>query len=335
MNPKDYLFFFVLVLFSSTAIAQNEENINSALSGLADENKREEAFISFQGWVADPEQLMPFSSELSAVFNNMVESASSEGDFYYTLLLLESAGCIQINIESEALLAAQLTVLRKSVRQSVDYHLWIWEDEEYQAKRYSIGVLLDLFGALETEYTLAELQLSANYFIDNKLSMFAWLSLLERGEKINNEVFLSIAKDDESRGYLFEELTKLGKVKFFPKSFANQEALSKSDMVTWLLHPNEFGQMPDDIELVKTYGVRYSDVGKVDFYLWKFKVNTGAWKKDGWLVGLSGPFVLKESPSTSAYGYTFSNFEKLTDRTPENHIKDIISTVDEWYEEIE
>ena len=79
---------------------------------------------------------------------------------------------------------------------------------------------------------------------DQRLAMFAALSLLRQGHAISPETIDGIAACDETRN-MFQQL--LGELKYgylFPPQYATPEALARSTLVSWLTHPNSGNALP-------------------------------------------------------------------------------------------
>jgi hypothetical protein len=124
----------------------------------------------------------------------------------------------------------------------------------------------------------------------------------------------------------------LGKLPLFPEEFRTQAALAESNMVNWLMFPTELGRAPDEIELMHVATMDTED-GLVDYYVFRFRTLELHWgAKDGWMAGVSGPFLQKDAPSTVAYGDTFSRFDPWDSKKPEEHLEAILGNLDEWEE---
>jgi hypothetical protein len=126
--------------------------------------------------------------------------------------------------------------------------------------------------------------------------------------------------------------TGLGKGRLFPAKWATQKALAESDMVRWLTFPTELGRAPDEIELMKVVSKNFGPPdGVLEWYLFRFRTNPPHWSaKDGWMSGVAGPFKKSESPSTTAYGDTFSTFTRWDSLTPEQHVEDVRKLLADW-----
>lgn len=208
---------------------------------------------------------------------------------------------------------------------------WMWNDE-YQEWRNHGSLLLDLMGYFSTPEVKEKLR-EALTFEDPRLKHFAVVSLLRFGENLDTMHILDVAKSAEMRNHLYNELARLGLALLFPKEYETQEAFAESDMVNWLVFPTELGRVPDKIELMKVVEVDTgTDDGFLDYYVFRFCTEEPNWAaKDGWMAGVSGPFLRKDAPSPVAYGDTFSAFEPWESKTPEEHVGNI-QKIDSWRE---
>lgn len=200
---------------------------------------------------------------------------------------------------------------------------WMWA-EDYQEHRNKAALLLDLFGHLPLPEIESVLHQGLAYS-DPRLLYFALSSLLKHGKMPPVEAVERVAASPEMRNWLYKGLMDSNTKKLFPKKYLTQEAFAESEMVRWLVHPNELGRAPDEIELKKvvTADKRGSD-RKMDYFVFRFRTYEPHWAaKDGWMAGVAGPFLRKDAPSPVAYGGTFSKFEKWDTKNPEVHLADI------------
>jgi hypothetical protein len=141
-----------------------------------------------------------------------------------------------------------------------------------------------------------------------------------------------VAASPEVRNWLYDKLEDMDRLALFPKQFRTQPAFAESAMVQWLVYPTELGSAPDQIQLAKVVPVdtRGPD-GMLDYYVFKFRTFAPHWAaKDGWMAGIAGPFLRKDAPTTVAQGATFSKFESWGAKTPEEHVGDVESLLEEW-----
>ncbi|BCW94701.1 MAG: hypothetical protein WHS44_09790 [Fimbriimonadales bacterium] len=199
---------------------------------------------------------------------------------------------------------------------------WIWDDEDYLASRNDMAVLLDLMGYFDALETRARLQRAAAY-ADTRLCLYAALSLIRLGEAAPAQALARAAQSPETRRWLFERLQAMGRLDLYPQAHATQEALAESVMVDWLLFPTELGCPPDEIQLAGVYDIQ-TDEGVAEAYLFRFRM-----EDEDWEVGLAGPFLKAEQPTTSGLGATFSRFEKWRDFLLDKHVERILDLTGE------
>jgi hypothetical protein len=97
-------------------------------------------------------------------------------------------------------------------------------------------------------------------------------------------------------------------------------------VVNWLTFPTELGRVPDEIELMNIF-----EDEDEEFYLFRFRCNNDDWQEDGWMAGISGSFLKKEKPTTHKQGHTFSCFDKLESKSPEEHFETIVGEIRKYW----
>ena len=146
---------------------------------------------------------------------------------------------------------------------------------------------------------------------DGDISYYTLSTLLSVGEKVPDEVIVTLAKDIVHADQTYSLLERHSMTDCFPAELRDPAYLAKSDLVHWLTYPTELGREPDEIELL---GVTKKK-GET-FHVFRYKSdsdNLGDDLKGVWLIGWSGND-----------GGTFSNFDKYADyekKTPEKTVK--------------
>lgn len=203
------------------------------------------------------------------------------------------------------------------------------DEEADQDVRSEAGLLLDLVGALQVEEGRTVLTAAAQHE-DAWLSLWGSLGLVKLGAAAPAGAFERAAADPKSRSVLFDQLDGLGRFELFPARYRTQDALAESDMVSWLIYPTELNRAPDEIEQVAVRPLDTAD-GIADLYVYRFRTFEPHWAADkGWMVGVAGPFLRRERPTTRSLGATFSRFESFEDKTTDEHINSILGTLSEW-----
>ena len=146
---------------------------------------------------------------------------------------------------------------------------------------------------------------------DGDISYYALSTLLSVGEKVSDEVIVTLAKDIVHADQTYSLLERHSMTARFPAELRDPAYLAKSDLVHWLTYPTELGREPDEIELL---GVTKKK-GET-FHVFRYKSdsdNLGDDLQGVWLIGWSG-----------SDGGTFSNFDKYADyekKTPEKTVR--------------
>lgn len=75
------------------------------------------------------------------------------------------------------------------------------------------------------------------------------LDALRSGRLPETPDLLRFAQDRRTRKVLFDTLAEAKRLDLFPSQYWTWEALTESDLVLWLAHPNQLGSPPDEIDL--------------------------------------------------------------------------------------
>lgn len=141
--------------------------------------------------------------------------------------------------------------------------------------------------------------------LDNiEVNLFAVCTLIYNNIPIADGYLEELAKEDRTCKRFYKILREINKLFRFPEEYLTQERLARADMVYWLMHPAEIGDVPDIIEFVQTFE-KNSEV----FFVFKFKSNKEAFKDKDWMIGISGGFKKDIEPTIDNSGFTFSDFE--------------------------
>ncbi|MGD8456805.1 MAG: hypothetical protein PVF83_10495 [Anaerolineales bacterium] len=205
---------------------------------------------------------------------------------------------------------------------------WMWEDD-YQISRGIAALLLDVMGYLSNSKMIEELY-KALSFQDPRLKLFALISLLRMGEMVDDSELLILGSTAETRNLLYEKLDLLGQLERYPQEFYTKQAFAESDMVNWLSYPTEFGQVPDQIELMKVVTIdTETDDGIIEYFLFRFRTLPPHWAaEDGWMAGVSGPYMQTDLPAAISPEGTFSVFDPWESKSPEDHLRRIQEILD-------
>lgn len=110
-----------------------------------------------------------------------------------------------------------------------------------------------------------------------------------------NEVEALAAKA-HLRPMLFAMLKEFERLDLFPEGQKSVQSQAEAILAYWLMHPNELQDVPEEMRLAEKV-CREIDGEQADFYVFRYKMSDGHWAaKDGWLLGLAGPFLDKDVP---------------------------------------
>ena len=159
-------------------------------------------------------------------------------------------------------------------------------------------------------------------FLDIMRSLDPILLALQDGKEPDAGLVREAAAGARTRNALFDMHLRYQRLDLFPSQFHTWEAMTESDLVFWLLHPNELGCQPDEIELMEQ--VPADDGGGLMqqyYFVFRYRTHPPHWAaKDGWLAGVVGPHNLRAEPAPGSQA-VFSRFDAYDSRTPEEHVR--------------
>lgn len=196
------------------------------------------------------------------------------------------------------------------------------DDRPYVLARWETELLLDVGGAVPGAAMGKSLRRALG-FSDGRLRYFGARALLQRGDPVGADVIESIAAVDEVRGKLFNLLERRGS-KDFPKAWATQELLARSRMVDWLAWDDGLGCVPRSIALDKIVTVE-----QADWFVFRYSAEGSKRSDTKPLAGVAGPYPHGGAPTVEGGDRTWSGFETLDARTPEEHVKAALEHVDD------
>ncbi len=142
---------------------------------------------------------------------------------------------------------------------------------------------------------------------------------LARGQEIDQaEVDRAIARP-ELRGMVYEILKYHECLDHFADQYRSMQAQAEADLVFWLCHPNELQVPPDEIQLV-TEEKRQESGEDHHYFAFRYRTHEPHWAaKDGWLIGVAGPYRTNDIPYLGGAG-TFSRMEPEEKISATEHI---------------
>jgi len=185
-----------------------------------------------------------------------------------------------------------------------------------------IGILLGLFALLWINALRASFV--RNKKINKKIKPA--LNAIKTSDPMAKEIIEELAQDPSIRNSLYAQLNSIDKASLFPKKFRTIMKVAESDLVRWLMHPNELKDVPSEIEFVKSFPV-VEEEKTGELLLFKFKTEATHWASDyGWMAGVAGPYFPEEELPDYATG-TFSELKPFDSMTSEEHIDHILQSM--------
>ncbi len=204
---------------------------------------------------------------------------------------------------------------------------WMWTND-YQDVRWITGLFLDVSGYFATAESIRNLEVGIS-LPDPRLKFFAARSLMSLGRGVADDVLYDVAASHEVRNWLYEYLRDSGQIERFPPEFLTQEYFAISDMVNWLVFPTELARAPDEIEVVDVVSAKI-DGREFVHYILRFRTDPPHWSAEsGWMLGISGPFLVGPAPDPTAWGDTFSTFAKQSETDMDAYVDDVRKLLDE------
>ena len=122
----------------------------------------------------------------------------------------------------------------------------------------------------------------------------------------------------------------MGHLDLMPPATRTQGKLAEAELVHWLMFPTELGRAPDDIEEVMVVPMRHH-AGPADLYVFKFRTLEPHWAaSEGWTIGVAGPYLRREQPTSNSLGATFSRFERYEEGALRASVEAIVGTMSTW-----
>ena len=148
---------------------------------------------------------------------------------------------------------------------------------------------------------------------------------LQNGEPPDMTKINELADDPLTRGELYMLLDEKGKLELFPEKHKDIRSSSESQLIFWLMHPNELGARPSELELAEII-TRKQELIDYKFFVYKFKWNINKEdRKETWVVGVVGPFDETNDPYKS--GTAFSTFGDYERQSADKHVDWFIENV--------
>jgi len=144
---------------------------------------------------------------------------------------------------------------------------------------------------------------------------------LEAGGAVPREEVAELAATPQLRPLLYGYLKHVERLDLFPEEHRSPAAQAEGLLAYWLMHPNELAAAPAALE-PETVVRREIGGRPARFFVLRYRAPEGHWaEKDGWMLGISGPYFEEGTPYESA---AFARFEDPADETDPEELTD-------WY----
>jgi hypothetical protein len=121
-------------------------------------------------------------------------------------------------------------------------------------------------------------------------------------EQVDEAEIAALARQPQYRPMLYDMLAYFERIDLFPLGDLAPVAQGEGRLAYWMMHPNELQDAPSEIELVEEV-VRQRHGLDLKFFVYRYRMAAGHWAhKDGWLLGLAGPFLEKDAPYSGPAG---------------------------------
>lgn len=203
-----------------------------------------------------------------------------------------------------------------------------WQrNQEYFYLRTQLGAWIDLIGIVPA-CRLGVLD-PAMDLEDPLLSLFLVAALLERGLSPPTQLIERCASSYETLPRLYGELSGRDQLDLLPEEFVSFERFAAAEMVAWLMYPSELGEEPERIELGATLASTTDDGEPQQWCVWRVYVS-----EEESIGSVSGPYgraaLESPTPATVCAEHVFSNFTAWDEVPPEQHLEDVLETLDGW-----
>ena len=199
------------------------------------------------------------------------------------------------------------------------YQAW---KTSYILIRSEMGIYLQLmqyfFDGKIHDYLIEAIQ-----FKDTYLKVDAVMSLLERGENVSSEIIDSCAYNIEACVWFYTRLIESSKEHFYTVNEDIQHSFVKNRLFHYLVDHEEFGIVPDEIEVIKRHDTTNYYGQEITYYLTRFRSNREDWVEQGWMAAYVGAYLTENIPNPKFIDGTITNFTNWDKFTEDEHIKEL------------
>ncbi|PGS50037.1 hypothetical protein [Bacillus sp. AFS041924] len=200
------------------------------------------------------------------------------------------------------------------------YQAW---KESYLIVRTEMGICLQLmqyfFDDCIREYLVESLE-----YKDPYLKVDAVISLMGQGVQIKKELLDYCAHNIESAVWFYTKLNEVSKNDLYTFTEEHQQSFVKNRLFLYLIAHEEFGIIPDEIEVIKRYDTSNYYEQEVTYYLTRFRSHQENWNEKDWMAAYVGAYITENIPSPRFFDETitaFTNWDKYTEDEHKNQLE--------------
>ena len=195
------------------------------------------------------------------------------------------------------------------------YQAW---KESYLIVRTEMGICLQLMQYYFDDCIRGYLVESLEYK-DPYLKVDAVISLMGQGVQIKKELLDYCAHNLESAVWFYTKLNEVSKNDLYTFTEEHQQSFVKNRLFLYLIAHEEFGIIPDEIEVIKRYDTSNYYEQEVTYYLTKFRSHQENWEENDWMAAYVGAYISDQIPSPRFYDETITAFTKWDKYTEDEH----------------
>ncbi|MFB7138652.1 hypothetical protein ACFCYN_03205 [Gottfriedia sp. NPDC056225] len=199
------------------------------------------------------------------------------------------------------------------------YQAW---KESYLFVRTEMGICLQLMQFYYDDFMHGYLE-EAIDFKDPYLKVDAVISLMEQDVQIEMEILDYCAHNIESANWFYTKLNEGSKNKLYSFTEDHQYSFVKNRLFLYLISHEDFGVIPDDIEVVKRFDTANYYEEEVTFYLTRFRSNQENWDENDWMAAYVGAYITEQIPSPRFIDETITAFTSWDKYTLDEHKKQL------------
>jgi len=146
---------------------------------------------------------------------------------------------------------------------------------------------------------------------------------LKNGQTLTKEDIFLYAQDIKTREITYKFLKENNMTDLFPKEYYTIVNAAETNLVNWLMFPTELGVCPNEIDYIKRVSIDFDGENHfVHYEVFKYRVNEPhRAAKDGWTLGVVGPYFDDSQPYEHFPSSTFSRGSPMDKISPEMEVE--------------